>query len=68
MATVKGERISALTWLLIPLMTALGACLWAWYTSRPHPADVWTDVERHDRLRAEFARIVAGPRATDRSS
>lgn len=43
-----------LLWLLIPLTAALGASLWAWYVSRPHPMDVWTDVDRYDRLRASL--------------
>lgn len=60
--------MSALTWLLIPLMAALGASIWAWYVSRPHPADVWTDVQRHDRLRAGFERIVSDHRMSDVSA
>ncbi len=50
--------VAALTWLLIPLMAGLGAGVWAWYVSRPHPTDVWTDVERHDRIRTAFGRMV----------
>ncbi|MEU3822126.1 MULTISPECIES: hypothetical protein [unclassified Streptomyces] len=52
-----------LLWLLIPLTAALGASLWAWYVSRPHPMDVWTDVDRYDRLRASLGR---GPGAGGR--
>ncbi|MFF3342767.1 hypothetical protein [Streptomyces flavidovirens] len=51
--------MAELTWLAIPLMAGLGASIWAWYVSRPHPKDVWTDVERHDRIRAAFGRIVS---------
>ncbi|MGW0551439.1 hypothetical protein [Streptomyces altiplanensis] len=50
--------MAALTWLLIPLMAGLGAGAWAWYVSRPHPTDVWADVERHDRIRTAFGRMV----------
>ncbi|MDT9685355.1 hypothetical protein RND61_25305 [Streptomyces sp. TRM76323] len=51
-----------LLWLLVPLTAALGASLWAWYASRPHPMDVWTDVDRYDRLRASLGRAADGPR------
>ncbi|MCP9985882.1 hypothetical protein LUX01_03360 [Streptomyces sudanensis] len=57
-----------LLWLLVPLAAALGASLWAWYVSRPHPADVWTDVDRYDRLRASLApTAVPAPRARVRT-
>ncbi|MFV2121360.1 hypothetical protein ACE14D_24150 [Streptomyces sp. Act-28] len=48
-----------LLWLLVPLAAALGASLWAWRVSRPHPTDVWTDVDRYDRLRTSLGRGVA---------
>ncbi|MEU7281770.1 hypothetical protein AB0A69_23785 [Streptomyces sp. NPDC045431] len=44
--------MEALVWLLVPLMAAVGVGLWAWYVSRPNSLDLWTDVERYDRLRA----------------
>lgn len=50
--------MAALTWLAIPLMAGLGASIWARYVLRPHHADVWTDVERYDRLRAAFGRLT----------
>ncbi|MBT2365840.1 hypothetical protein J7E88_11110 [Streptomyces sp. ISL-10] len=50
--------MEALVWLLIPLTAALGVGVWAWYVSRPHPIDVWTDVDRYDRLRASLGRGV----------
>ncbi|WP_073758839.1 hypothetical protein [Streptomyces sp. CB03234] len=53
--------MAALTWLAIPLMAGLGASIWAWYVSRPHPMDVWTDVEHHDRIRAAFGRMAPEP-------
>ncbi|MCP9943760.1 hypothetical protein LUX12_01390 [Streptomyces somaliensis] len=57
--------MESLLWLLVPLAAALGASLWAWYVSRPHPADVWTDVDRYDRLRAALARGTGGGREGD---
>ncbi|MDN3294333.1 hypothetical protein QWM81_09780 [Streptomyces ficellus] len=54
--------MAAMIWLLIPLMAGLGASFWAWYVSRPHPTDVWTDVERHHRVRATYGRMLAGQR------
>ncbi|GAA2436856.1 MULTISPECIES: hypothetical protein [Streptomyces] len=52
--------MAALTWLAVPLTAGLGASVWAWYVSRPHPTDVWTDVRDHERLRAAFGRIAPG--------
>ncbi|WP_336317782.1 hypothetical protein [Streptomyces lavendofoliae] len=52
--------MAALVWLAVPLLTGLGASAWAWYVSRPHPADVWSDVRRHDRVRSAFGRIAPG--------
>ncbi|GHA07754.1 hypothetical protein ACFOOM_33015 [Streptomyces echinoruber] len=46
----------ALAWLLIPLVTGIGASVWGWCAGRPRRSDVWTDVERYDRLRAAFTR------------
>jgi hypothetical protein len=51
--------MNSLAWLLIPLVTGIGASVWAWCASRPHRPHVWTDVDHYDRLRAAFARTVS---------
>ncbi|MFD5270789.1 hypothetical protein [Streptomyces sp. NPDC058335] len=48
--------MNALVWLIIPLVAGIGASVWGWCQSRPHRPDVWTDVDRYDRLRAAFTR------------
>ncbi|MEU6477347.1 hypothetical protein ABZ858_10720 [Streptomyces sp. NPDC047017] len=48
-----------LTWLLIPLATAIMAALWSCCTGRQRRADVLTDVQRYDRLREALARATA---------
>ncbi|MGV9254272.1 hypothetical protein [Streptomyces sp. NPDC003697] len=48
--------MTVLTWLLIPLGTGVLASIWGWFAGRPRRTDVWTDVDRYDRLRAALAR------------
>ncbi|MER6980352.1 hypothetical protein [Streptomyces carpinensis] len=52
-----------LTWLLIPLATAIMASLWGCCTGRRRRADDWTNVQRYDRLRAALARAAASASA-----
>ncbi|WP_327714655.1 hypothetical protein OG381_03830 [Streptomyces sp. NBC_00490] len=49
--------MTALMWLLIPLVTCVLAGIWAWCGGRPADRDLWTDVDRYDRLRAAHARM-----------
>ncbi|MET8246613.1 hypothetical protein ABZV31_20685 [Streptomyces sp. NPDC005202] len=51
--------MTALAWLLIPLVTAVGASIWGWFAGRPRRTDVWTDVDRYDRLRAALSRVAS---------
>ncbi len=61
----KGRTtLDPLTWLLIPLATAIMASLWSCCTGRRRRADDWTDVQRYDRLRAALARAAAAAPST----
>nr|BFD81474.1 hypothetical protein StreXyl84_08750 [Streptomyces sp. Xyl84] len=53
-----------LTWLLIPLATAIMAALWGCCAGRTRRADDWTNVQRYDRLRAALARATASASTT----
>ncbi|GAA2537134.1 MULTISPECIES: hypothetical protein [Streptomyces] len=48
--------MSALLWLLVPLVTGVTASVWAWNTGRRSPGpphhDTWEDLDRHQQLRA----------------
>lgn len=50
-----GWTVSALLWLLIPLLAGIAASVWAWRTGRRTPAppdhDIWADLDRYQRLR-----------------
>ncbi|MEU5089361.1 hypothetical protein [Streptomyces sp. NPDC021356] len=53
-----------LTWLLIPLATAIMAALWGCCSGRSRRTDDWADVQRYDRLRAALARASASAPTT----
>ncbi len=57
--------MAALTWLLIPSATCVLAGIWAWCAGRPGPREIWTDVDRYDRLRAAYGRMV--PASSERA-
>ncbi|GHF78320.1 hypothetical protein [Streptomyces thermodiastaticus] len=48
-----------LSWLFIPLLTGLVASLWNCCSGRTRRADVWSDVQRYDRVREALGRAVA---------
>jgi len=47
--------VSALLWLLIPLITGMAASIWAWSAGRLDPGppdhDTWEDLDRYQRMR-----------------
>ncbi|GAA0652194.1 hypothetical protein GCM10009601_24900 [Streptomyces thermospinosisporus] len=47
--------MSALLWLLIPLITGIAASIWAWSAGRLDPGppdhDTWEDLDRYQRMR-----------------
>ncbi|MFI2643863.1 hypothetical protein [Streptomyces sp. NPDC018610] len=47
-----------LTWLLIPLATVFMASVWSCCAGRSRRTDVWTDVQRFDRVRAALERAA----------
>ncbi|MGW7411771.1 hypothetical protein [Streptomyces sp. NPDC054863] len=51
--------MAALVWLLIPVVATIGATIWSWCAGHSRPADIWTDAERYDRLRASFADLAS---------